>query len=167
MVGALGLIILLWPSSEEHTVVQDSYSMTCAEGWKFSDHSTYQYKDLRCEPDGVLSSGLFILQVYDDTSVSVEAMHEIFLEGFIPAYKEMVSNFNIGDGQYARYSSFSGFKSTYSASVLGVKSDGMLHTFQGCGKTFVVMNQAARDDKSKYASDFDFMEANVRCNDYH
>ena len=78
MVVGLGLVILLWPSSPSHTEHSDAYSMTCAEGWKFSDHSTHQYKDLRCEPDSLLGSGLFILQVYDDTSLPVTEMHEIF-----------------------------------------------------------------------------------------
>lgn len=167
MVVFLGLVILFWPATEAQTITQDTYEITCADGWKFADNSTYQYKDLRCEPDGMLSSALFILQVYDDTSLPLEEMHKIFLDGFIPAFKQMVSGFEIDNGQYANYGDFSGFQSTYSASVLGVKSDGMLLTFQGCGKTFVVMNQSARDDKSKYAGDFNFMESRVKCTGRH
>ena len=172
IIGGLGIFavltiaavvfLLLSKSPTEKTIeIKSTYSIICPDGWNFSDKSTYDFDDLTCEADGWDSSGIFMLYAFSDTLTPVEDMHQTYTEAF--EENMLLSGFVLDSGVFGEYGSFSGIRSTYTGSLLGIQHDGMVFTFRGCDKTFVVVTQTAEEDAYKYLNAFESLEMGVIC----
>ena len=162
LVIGLGVFLFFFNPPTERTIeLKSSYSIVCPEGWKFSDQSAAELDDLTCEADDWNSSGIFMMYAFSDTMTPVEDMHQTYTEGF--ASNMILSNFSLTSGVWGEYGSFSGIRSTYTGHLLGLQHEGMVFTFQGCGKTFVVVTQAATEDSYKYTEDFETLEQGITC----
>lgn len=134
-------------------------SFTCPKGWSITEEEDFDGEGyyLSIEKDGFTSSGIVtvtwvngILDLSDWLDVFKEELkNNIVYKNSDLAFEAAVNN---------DYNSINSLASKFTATILGVKHQGIIHLFNYGDRTVAVLKQEALEDKAKNKLGFGIIE---------
>ena len=138
---------------------KDGVSFSGPAGWKISDEENFDNMGyyLSIEKDGFDSSGLITITWVNDS---------LELQDYIKMYQDELrnnpiytsSNLNFEPIILNKYNTIDSKSSSYTMSLLGVKHEGIIHSFYGKNKSIILLEQEAIEDRAENESGFDQIE---------
>ncbi len=159
---AMVLVVVMFSCSSESPETKfskDGISLTCPKGWKVTGEEDIDGQGyyVTIERDGFNSSGLFIV-----TWVTGEYEREAYMEVYKSELQNNViykhSDLVFREDYEGTFSGIESVANDYTASVVGLDHDGVIHIFYGAGKTIAIMKQQATEDQKENADGFKALE---------
>lgn len=141
----------------------DGVSLTIPKGWKITDEENLDDQGyyLSIEKDGLNSSGLITLSWING---------ELDLNEWINIHKDEMknniiyknSNLIFGDEIKNKFNDLNTTSLEFTASLLGLKHEGIINFFYEKEKTFSLLMQEAIEDKVKNKTGFELIERSLK-----
>jgi hypothetical protein len=162
------LISLLFVLGACHTSIETHFnkynvSVTGPKGWKVTEEDLEgEGYSVSIEKEGFSSSGLVTI-----TWINVLVVEEEFIDLFIEEFKESIF-IKIDENDFtppydSKYNNYNCKTVDYSFSLMGIKHQGKIHSFQTAKKTFIILLQEANEDHDKNLSGFRTIETSLKC----
>ncbi len=160
------VLILIFLSSCKETpetkFKKDGISLTCPKGWAITEEEKVDdgYY-LAIEKDGIYSSGIVTIS-WANNDVDLSVWLELIKQEFVsnPVYKN--SDLEFSENFETNYNGINSISVKFTATILKLKHEGMLHVFNKNGKSVFVLEQVAVDDKIKNKNGFKIIEQSFK-----
>lgn len=143
----------------------DGVSLISPKGWAITDQENLDDEGyyLSIEKDGMDASGLLSISWIN---------YEFDLNEWMSIYKDELTNniiyeyadLTFGEQKEDVFNDINTISISFTANILGLKHDGVIHFFYEKDKTFAILRQEAHEDKTSNKDGFELIEQSFKTN---
>lgn len=159
----VSLLFFSCKESPETKFEKDGISFTCPAGWKITDQEGFDEQGyyLAIQKDGINASG-FISVTWVNGEIDLEEWMNIYKDELSNNFIYKNSNVSFGEPYPETFQDTDCLALDFTATILGMKHEGLIRVFYTEDKTVAILNQQAEEDKEKNEPGFEAFENSFR-----